>query len=142
MKGKSRFLVTVYKTTGNLILPCLAGFFSLCHLSLAFCVQASQKDLNCFFSSLMLAHTCLLWLTQLSLPEHPSNHPALRVSHSVDNTYSASNISSCQFLYQDNNDYTNYNTNLPPLGVPLMKRIISLVLGILSLASTSLGAQF
>ena len=63
----------------------------------------------------------------------------LRVSHSTDEHLHSFQYSVPISSSHHNNNYdTNYTTNLPPLGVPLIKRIIYLILGILRLASTSL----
>ena len=137
IKGKPRFLAIVYKTTRNLILPCLSDFFFFCHLFLTLYVQASRKDSNCFFSNLMLSHACLLLPTPLCFLNTPPIIPDPQdVSFNWWTPTQLPIFSSCQFL-SHNNNYDN-NTNLPPLDVPLMKRIIYLILEILSLASTSL----
>ena len=75
IKGKPRFLAIVYKTTRNLILPCLSDFFfSLPSLSYTVCSSITKGLKLLFFKPNALS--CLSAFAHTTLfPEHPSNHP-------------------------------------------------------------------
>lgn len=113
IKRKPRFLAMVYKTTINLIFPCLSDFFFLCHLFLHCMFKHHKRTQTAFFQAYCSLMACLLLPTPLCFFNTLQLSLTLRMSHSTDEhsfQYSA-HISS---LSHNNNYDTNHNANLPP----------------------------
>lgn len=135
----------VYKTVGDRILPASLAFPSLCHLSPALC-SIITKTLTAFLSPNALlclsafGHTALSSWTYLQSPPPPTP----RVSHLIDehlfSFQHSAHVSSPTAIIIIILLIIILTPHTPR--VPLMKRIVSLALRILSLASTFIGIQY